>query len=27
MPENRLTLIVTGSQAEPRSVMKRMSLD
>jgi len=27
IPENRLTLIVTGSQAEPRSVMKRMSLD
>lgn len=27
VPENKLTLIVTGSQAEPRSVMKRMSLD
>lgn len=27
IPENKLTLIVTGSQAEPRSVMKRMSLD
>lgn len=27
VPENRLTLIVSGSQAEPRSVMKRMSLD
>lgn len=27
IPENKITLIVTGSQAEPRSVMKRMSLD
>jgi len=27
IPENKLLLIVTGSQAEPRSVMKRMSLD
>ena len=27
VPENKITLIVTGSQAEPRSVMKRMSLD
>ncbi len=27
VPENKLTLIVTGSQAETRSIMKRMSLD
>jgi ribonuclease J len=27
IPENKLTLIVTGSQAETRSIMKRMSLD
>jgi len=27
IPENKLLLIVTGSQAEPRSVMKRISLD
>ncbi len=27
VPDNKLTLIVTGSQAEPRSIMKRMSLD
>ena len=27
IPENKLLLIVTGSQAEPRSVMTRMSLD
>lgn len=26
-PDNKITLIVTGSQAEPRSVMRRMSLD
>ncbi len=26
-PDNKLLIIVTGSQAEPRSVMKRMSLD
>ncbi|MBR6245095.1 ribonuclease J [bacterium] len=27
IPENRITLIVTGSQAEPRSVMRRLSQD
>lgn len=27
VPDNKLLMIVTGSQAEPRSVMKRMSLD
>jgi ribonuclease J len=27
VPENKLTLVVTGSQAETRSIMKRMSLD